>query len=187
MRMVFAAIVAAVLLVTGWLAFVAAAMFWIVADDASWARAFLTAGLLHAAISIAIVLWIRNIRGARHVFRDATATSVQAKTRRKRRMMRDGDLEEEIAMVELRIQQRKTDIIAESRKVSTALQHAVTSPAAFALAAGAGFILGRITLGSPGRSGGSRLLSLFESVRGLIEYGPSASVDLVDAPLPLER
>ena len=82
-------------------------------------------------------------------------------------MMRDGDLEEEIATVELRIQQRKTDIIAESRKVSTALQHAVTSPAAFALAAGAGFILGRITLGSPGRSGGSRLLSLFEGVRGL--------------------
>src|SRR6185436_5706760 len=34
MRMVFAAIVAAVLLVTGWLAFVAAAMFWIVANDA---------------------------------------------------------------------------------------------------------------------------------------------------------
>jgi uncharacterized membrane protein YqjE len=63
MRMVFAAIVAAVLFVTGWLAFVAAAMFWIVADDASWARAFLTAGLLHAAISIAIVLWIRNIAG----------------------------------------------------------------------------------------------------------------------------
>ena len=82
-------------------------------------------------------------------------------------MMRDGDLEKEIAMVELRIQQRKTDIIAESRKVNTALQHAVTSPAAFALAAGAGFILGRITLGSPSR-GGSRLLSLFESVRGLI-------------------
>jgi len=63
MRMVFAAIVAAVLLVTGWLAFVAAAMFWIVADDAAWARAFLTAGLLHAAISIAIVLWIRNVAG----------------------------------------------------------------------------------------------------------------------------
>ena len=83
-------------------------------------------------------------------------------------MMRDGDLEKEIAMVELRIQQRKTDIIAESRKVNTALQHAVTSPAAFALAAGAGFVLGRITLGSPSRSGGSRLLSLFESVRGLI-------------------
>jgi len=83
-------------------------------------------------------------------------------------MMRDGDLEQEIAIVELRIQQRKTDIIAESRKVNTALQHAVTSPAAFALAAGAGFVLGRITLGSPSRSGGSRLLSLFESVRGLI-------------------
>jgi hypothetical protein len=83
-------------------------------------------------------------------------------------MMQDGDLEEEIAMVELRIQQRRTDIIAEGRKVSTALQHAVTSPAAFALAAGAGFILGRITLGSHSRSGGSRLLSLFESVRGLI-------------------
>jgi len=83
-------------------------------------------------------------------------------------MMRDGDLEEEIAMVERRIQQRKTNIIAESRKVSTALQHAVTSPAAFVLAAGAGFILGRITLGSASRSGGSRLLSLFEGVRGLI-------------------
>ena len=63
MRMVFAAIVAAVLLVTGWLAFVAAAMFWIVANDALWARAFLTAGLLHAAISIAIVLWLRNVAG----------------------------------------------------------------------------------------------------------------------------
>ena len=83
-------------------------------------------------------------------------------------MMRDRDLKEEIAMVEHRIQQRTMNIVTDSRKVSTALQHALTSPAAFALAAGAGFVLGRITLGSPSRSGGSRLLSLFESVRGLI-------------------
>jgi len=83
-------------------------------------------------------------------------------------MMRDGDLEEEIATIERRIQQRRMDIIAESRKVSAALQHAVTSPAAFALAAGAGFILGRITLGSPNRSGGSRLFSLLKSVGSLM-------------------
>ena len=77
MRMVFAAIVAAVLLVTGWLAFVAAAMFWIVADDAPWARAFLTAGLLHAAISIAIVLWIRNV--ARQSMFSATLRQLRSK------------------------------------------------------------------------------------------------------------
>lgn len=63
LRMVFGAVVVAVLLVTGWLALVASAMFWIVAADASWARAFLAVGLLHAAISAAIVFWLRRTAG----------------------------------------------------------------------------------------------------------------------------
>ena len=60
-RMIFAGVVAAVLVVTGWLALVASAMFWVVAGDASWAQAFLAVGLLHAAISIALIGWIRRL------------------------------------------------------------------------------------------------------------------------------
>ena len=60
-RMIFAAVVAAVLLVTGWLALIASAMFWVVAADASWAQAFLAVGLLHGAISIALIGWIRRL------------------------------------------------------------------------------------------------------------------------------
>ena len=63
-RMIFAGVVVAVLLVTGWLALVASAMFWIVAADASWAQAFLAVGLLHVAISIALIGWIRRLAGA---------------------------------------------------------------------------------------------------------------------------
>jgi hypothetical protein len=59
--MVFAGVVAAVLLVTGWLALVTSAMFWVVAADAPWARAFLAVGLLHAAISVALIVWIRRL------------------------------------------------------------------------------------------------------------------------------
>jgi len=62
--MVFAGVVAAVLLVTGWLALVASAMFWVVAADAPWARAFLAVGLLHAAISVALIVWIRRLAAA---------------------------------------------------------------------------------------------------------------------------
>jgi uncharacterized membrane protein YqjE len=62
-RMVFAGVVAAVLLVTGWLALVASAMFWVVAADAPWAQAFLAVGLLHAAISVALIAWIRRLAG----------------------------------------------------------------------------------------------------------------------------
>jgi uncharacterized membrane protein YqjE len=60
-RMVFAGVVAAVLLVTGWLALIASAMFWIVAADVSWAQAFLAVGVLHAAISVALLAWIRRL------------------------------------------------------------------------------------------------------------------------------
>jgi len=60
-RIVFAGVVAAVLLVTGWLALVASAMFWVVAADAPWARAFLAVGLLHAVISVALIVWIRRL------------------------------------------------------------------------------------------------------------------------------
>jgi hypothetical protein len=84
-------------------------------------------------------------------------------------MMRDQELAEEIAMIELRIQERTMSIIADGRRVSTTLKQAATSPAAFALAAGAGFVLGRIALGSRDRSGRSRsLLSWFETVKGLM-------------------
>jgi uncharacterized membrane protein YqjE len=60
-RMVFAGVMAAVLLVTAWLALVASAMFWIVASDLPWAQAFLAVGLLHAAISVALIAWIRRL------------------------------------------------------------------------------------------------------------------------------
>ena len=60
-RMLFAGVVAAVVLVTGWLALVASAMFWVVAADASWAQAFLAVGVLHAAISVTLIAWIRRL------------------------------------------------------------------------------------------------------------------------------
>ena len=60
-RMVFAGVVAAVLLVTGWLALIASAMFWVVAADASWALAFLAVSVLHAVISIALIGWVRRL------------------------------------------------------------------------------------------------------------------------------
>ena len=60
-RIILAGVVAAVLLVTAWLALIASAMFWIVAADAPWAQAFLAVGLLHAAISVALIAWIRRL------------------------------------------------------------------------------------------------------------------------------
>jgi hypothetical protein len=36
-------------------------MLWIVAADAPWAQAFLAVGLLHAAISVALIAWIRRL------------------------------------------------------------------------------------------------------------------------------
>jgi uncharacterized membrane protein YqjE len=60
-RMVLAGVVAAVLLVTAWLALVASATCWIVAADARWAQALLAVGLLHAAVSVAFITWIRRL------------------------------------------------------------------------------------------------------------------------------
>lgn len=63
--MVFAGIVAAVLLVTAWLALVASVLFWVVAGDPAWAIALLAVGLIHIALSAAVIAWIRRVASNR--------------------------------------------------------------------------------------------------------------------------
>jgi uncharacterized membrane protein YqjE len=60
-RMIFAGIMAAVLLVTAWFALVTSVMCWLVADDPSWGRAFLTLGLIHVGLSAALIAWMRRL------------------------------------------------------------------------------------------------------------------------------
>ena len=60
-RMVFGGVVAAVLMVTAWLALVTALMFWIVGSDTRWAQAFLAVGLIHVVISAVLIAWIRRL------------------------------------------------------------------------------------------------------------------------------
>ncbi len=83
----------------------------------------------------------------------------------------DRDLDEEITMVELRIHRRTLRVIAKGRRVGTALQHSLTSPAVLLLAAGTGFAIGRITEGN-GVPRGTRLShawhSLFQAVRAAL-------------------
>ena len=59
--MVFAGIVAAVLLVTAWLALVGSVLFWAVAGDSPWAVALLAVGLIHIALCAAVIAWIRHV------------------------------------------------------------------------------------------------------------------------------
>jgi uncharacterized membrane protein YqjE len=58
-RMIIAGIFAAVLLVTSWLALVAAAIFWWVDSGASWAQALVAMAVLNIAVGVAAMLWIR--------------------------------------------------------------------------------------------------------------------------------
>ena len=60
-RIVFAGVITAVLGVTAWFAAVAAVMFWLVADDAPWAYAFLVVTVLHVVACIALIRWIRSL------------------------------------------------------------------------------------------------------------------------------
>jgi hypothetical protein len=83
----------------------------------------------------------------------------------------DRDLDEEITTVELRIHRRTLRVIAKGRRIGTALQRGLTSPAALLLAAGTGFAIGRITEGNgvPGRTRLSRAwFSIAQGVRGAL-------------------
>lgn len=60
-RMVFGGVIAAVLMVTAWLALVAALMFWLIESDVRWAQAFLAVGLIHSVVSAALLVWIRSL------------------------------------------------------------------------------------------------------------------------------
>jgi len=60
-RMVFGGVIAAVLLVTAWLALVTSLMFWILASDVRWAQAFLAVGLIHVVVSVLLLAWIRRL------------------------------------------------------------------------------------------------------------------------------
>jgi hypothetical protein len=80
----------------------------------------------------------------------------------------DLNLDEEIATIELRINQRKRLIATDVDQVTVALRNGVTSRTALLVAAGIGFALGRITDGKAapaGRARAGRLLSIVEGVR----------------------
>jgi uncharacterized membrane protein YqjE len=59
--MLFSGVVVAVLLVTAWLAFIASVLFWVVDGDQAWGFALLLVGLIHVALSAAIIWWIRRL------------------------------------------------------------------------------------------------------------------------------
>jgi hypothetical protein len=89
----------------------------------------------------------------------------------------DRDLDEEITAIELRIHQRTLRVLAKGRRVGTALQRSLTSPAALLLAVGTGFAIGRITE-VPGASGQTRLARAWFS----ISQGVRAALAVVRAP-----
>src|SRR5262245_12698243 len=60
-RMVFAGVITAVLAVTAWFAVVSAVMFWLVADNAPWAYAFLAVAVLHVVACVALIRWIQSL------------------------------------------------------------------------------------------------------------------------------
>jgi uncharacterized membrane protein YqjE len=59
--MLFSGVVVAVLLVTAWLALVASVLFWVVDGNEPWGFALLLVGLIHVALSAAIIWWIRRL------------------------------------------------------------------------------------------------------------------------------
>jgi uncharacterized membrane protein YqjE len=59
--MLFSGVVVAVLLVTAWLALVASLLFWVVDGNQAWGFALLLVGLIHVALSAAIIWWIRRL------------------------------------------------------------------------------------------------------------------------------
>jgi len=59
--MLFSGVVVAVLLVTAWLALIASLLFWAVDGDQAWGFALLLVGLIHVALSAAIIWWIRRL------------------------------------------------------------------------------------------------------------------------------
>jgi len=59
--MLFSGVVVAVLLVTAWLALVASLLFWAVDGNQAWGFALLLVGLIHVALSAAIIWWIRRL------------------------------------------------------------------------------------------------------------------------------
>ena len=60
-RMVFGGVIAAVLLVTAWLALVTSLLFWILASDVRWAQGFLAVGLIHVVVSVVLIAWVRRL------------------------------------------------------------------------------------------------------------------------------
>jgi uncharacterized membrane protein YqjE len=58
---VIAGILAAVLVVTAWLALVAAGVAWWVDSGASWAQALVVAAIINVLIAVALAFWIRKL------------------------------------------------------------------------------------------------------------------------------
>jgi hypothetical protein len=87
------------------------------------------------------------------------------------------DLDEEIAEVELRIQQRTDRIQRKASEVAGVLRDNLTSPAILLLATGVGFALGTFTGGDQPR-GQTRLERAFASVYRSVQ----AALQIVRAP-----
>jgi len=59
--MVLAGVIAAVLAVTAWFALASAVMFWVIAENAAWAWAFLILAVIHVVACLALLAWIRRL------------------------------------------------------------------------------------------------------------------------------
>ena len=65
--MIALALTGALLVITGWLALVAAAVAWAVDNGASWPLAFLIAAVIMVAVAVGLALWIKAL-GSRVMF-----------------------------------------------------------------------------------------------------------------------
>ncbi|MFO1302801.1 MAG: phage holin family protein [Burkholderiales bacterium] len=59
-KMITAAVVASVLVVTAWLLFVASAIVWVTDNGINWIAALAIAGAVNVALAVALALWIKS-------------------------------------------------------------------------------------------------------------------------------
>lgn len=59
-KMLFAAVVIAILLVTAWLALVASAIVWATSEGVSWTGALVVAAVINIAVGAGLAFWVRG-------------------------------------------------------------------------------------------------------------------------------
>jgi uncharacterized membrane protein YqjE len=61
-KVVSAAVVISILVVTAWLSFVASAIVWATDAGVSWPIALAVAGVLNIALAVGVVFWVRSLK-----------------------------------------------------------------------------------------------------------------------------